>query len=337
MGSIDEAIMSTLKVNMGYKEGEKVIIILQEWDKHLGKETKKAFEKSKDLAAKMFDIYSRNRIHVDLLVYIPPEARHGVDVTKEVYQKIGNPDIIFMPTALSLTHTAFRKSLTEKGARIASMPTFTLEMFKKNAPMNIDYKKLHEDTVEVAEKLKDSHYVRITGHETDIVVEVDSNLVFAHSGIITKKGDWGNLPGAEAFTVPVHEGNSEGYITVPVGWGGPFPLEYKATFYINNGKFVDVRGDNKSVQRYLDKYVKPLLFSKPDHNILAELGIGTNPKITQEYVKKIGWSLLTAEKIYGSAHFANGNSKAMGGKNDVEIHLDWVVPDVKIHYDLQLK
>ncbi|MGB4704322.1 MAG: hypothetical protein WBI18_04510 [Candidatus Saccharicenans sp.] len=39
-----------------------------------------------------------------------------------------------------------------------------------------------------------------------------------------------------------------------------------------------------------------------------------------------------AEKIFGSIHFANGNSKGMGGRNDVPVHIDWVVPNVRAEY-----
>jgi leucyl aminopeptidase (aminopeptidase T) len=81
--------------------------------------------------------------------------------------------------------------------------------------------------------------------------------------------------------------------------------------------------------------IKPILFSQPDFDVMAELGIGTNPNINADYIARKGWTILTAEKISGSAHFANGNSKAMGGKNDVPIHIDWVVPNVTIHYDFK--
>jgi leucyl aminopeptidase (aminopeptidase T) len=141
-----------------------------------------------------------------------------------------------------------------------------------------------------------------------------------------------NLPGAEAFAVPRHRGRTNGYFTVPKGWGGQQPISCEAKFIVKEGVIVDVQGQNSKDQGYIDNEIKPLIFGKPDHNVVAELGIGTNPNVTPQYIKEHGWSALLAEKIIGSAHFANGNSKAMGGRNDVPVHIDWVVPDVRIEF-----
>ena len=72
-----------------------------------------------------------------------------------------------------------------------------------------------------------------------------------------------------------------------------------------------------------------------DFDVLAELGIGTNPSLNRDYILRHGWSTLVAEKIGGSAHFANGNSKSMGGVNEVPVHIDWVVDQVEITYDFR--
>jgi len=55
------------------------------------------------------------------------------------------------------------------------------------------------------------------------------------------------------------------------------------------------------------------------------------PRVWANWVP-VCWSTLVAEKIGGSAHFANGNSLGMGGKNDVPIHIDWVVPGVELEF-----
>ena len=93
-------------------------------------------------------------------------------------------------------------------------------------------------------------------------------------------------------------------------------------------------------QDYVDSIIKPQIFGGENYNLLAELGIGTNPIITAAYIAEHGWSPLLAEKIIGSAHFANGKNtyaddKAKGiilGGNEVDRHIDWVVPGVRIEY-----
>jgi len=338
MDSIEEAIMNALKINMGHKTGEEVVLVGQQWDAHLGEETKANFQKSKILLSRMYDVFRKNSVAVRIVSYSPKEARHGVDAGEIAYQHIGNSNIIFMPTAYSLSHTAFRKALTEKGARIASMPTFTLEMFEPGGPMGVDYKEVNKKTEEIGDYLRNSKFVRVNGRNTDILVEIDPSTVHVSSGLMREAGEWGNLPGAEAYVAPVHEGNTFGIFTVPVGWGGDSPIKYNATFFVKDGRIVEIKNleGEKGAQEYIDQVIKPQVFgTKPeekDFNILAELGIGTNPAITPQYIAEHGWSPLTAEKIIGSAHFANGNSKSFGGKNDVPIHIDWVVPNVKIKY-----
>lgn len=334
MDKIDQAILNSLKVNMGYKKGERVAIIMQEWNPKFGREVLSRFEKGRTLCLRMFEVFKKAKVDVELISYTPEEGRSGVDAPQELYERIGFREIIFMPTVFSLTHTNFRRVQTEKGSRIASMPGFTLEMFEEGGPMNVDYQILHEKTVEIAENLKRSKYVRIVAEETDITVEIEPELVHVSSGLLDKPGKYGNLPGAEAYVVPVHEGNSNGYFTVPEGWGGANPIKYKAKFFIKKGRFVDVNAESEEAQEYIEREIKPLIFGGEDFNILAELGIGTNPNITKDYIQKKGWNTLVAEKIFGSAHFANGNSKGMGGKNDVPVHIDWVVPDVKIYFKL---
>jgi len=336
MDAIDKAILNALMVNMGYRDSETVAIVMQEWHEGLRIELKPGFVRSKELCERMYSVFKQNGINVELLSYAPPEARNGIDASPEMYERISKRDIIFMPTAFSLTHTKFRKTQSEKGSRIASMPTFTLEMFEEHGPMSTDYYELDRITRLVGQDLIQGNYVRITAVETDIVVEVDKDVLHISSGLLINPGQYGNLPGAEAYVPPVHNGNTNGYITVPVGWGGPDALPYKAKFIVKNARFAEVIGENAEAQNYIDQNIKPLLFGQPDFNVVAELGIGTNPNITADYVARKGWTILTAEKIAGSAHFANGNSKAMGGKNDVPIHIDWVVPNVIIQYDYKV-
>lgn len=334
--SLENAIVNTLAVNMAYKPGEEILIVGQLWNPKLGEETKDRFGNSYQVADKMFQVLADEGYNPRLLTYTPNEARHGADAIPEMYERAGNPNIIFMPTAFSLTHTPFRKMMSDKGARIASMPTFTLKMFEEGGPMFADYTTIKKDTAEIAKKLQESRYVRVRGELTNITIEIEPKNVQICSGIITKSGEHDNLPGAEVCVTPTHLGDSNGYFTVPVGFGGQSPIKHAATFYVNDGRIAEIKGRDKEGQLLIDEEVKPLILKDygagENFDVLAELGIGANPAITFDYIQKHGWSTLLAEKIMGSAHFANGNSKGLGGLNDVRVHIDWVVPDVQIDY-----
>lgn len=331
--SRDKAILNALKVNMGYKTGEKIGIVVQKWTKAMGGDRHQQFEKSEKLCNELNNVFLNNKFPSRLIEYTPTEARNGADATEELYDKTTDVDVLFMPVVFSLTHTPYRKAQTAKGIRIASMPGFTIEMFDQFGPMAVDYKQIHKTTTEIAEKLKNSHYVKVEAEETNMVVEVTPETAHVSSGMLDTCAAYGNLPGAEAYIVPIHEGNSNGYFTVPANWGGNKPIKFKAKFTVKQGRIVNIEGETEEANQYIEQEIKPLVFGGDNYNILAELGIGTNMNVTAEYIKKNGWSTLTAEKIHGSAHFANGNSFGMGGKNNVGVHIDWVVPNVTITYE----
>ncbi len=333
----NKAILKALFVNMNYAPGESVLIVSQSWDTGLGHETKERFEASQKLARRMFEVISGHCKSVRFLEYTPSKTQNGVDAPSEMYEKAGKPAVVFMPTAFSLTHTPFRVHLSNLEARVATMPGLKLDAFEENGPMDIDYKLIEANTAAIADKMKKSRYARITAEGTDIVIELDSNTADTSAGMIAEKGSCGNLPGAEAYVVPIHLGNSDGYFSVPRGWGGTFPLEYPARFYVRGGRFIDVVAKDSLAQEYIDKKIKPGLLEPfgagKDFDVLAEFGVGTNPNVTEKYIHERGWSTLLAEKIIGSAHLANGNSRYLGGKNDVRIHQDWVIPNAHIEWD----
>ncbi len=332
MNAIDRAIMNALTVNLGYRPGESVGIILQKWEPALDNETKEKFHASRKLCEQMETVFRENGVNVVLLRYAPKEARNGVDAPSTLYKSAKKHDVLFMPTAYSLSHTPFRKAISATGTRIASMPGFTLDMFEPGGPMDTDYRKLAEETGKIREKLAASRFVQVTAPGTDMRIEIVPESAHASTGMLNEPGAFGNLPGAEAYALPMESGSSEGHFTVPAGWGGQIPLPFPVRFTVKNNRFVKIEGTDSKQQTWIDRNIKPLIMGQKNFDILAELGIGTNPNLNGEYISKHGWGILTAEKISGSAHFANGNNAGFGGENNVAVHIDWVVPDVTISY-----
>ncbi|PJB78270.1 MAG: hypothetical protein CO090_07130 [Acidobacteria bacterium CG_4_9_14_3_um_filter_49_7] len=332
MNTIDRAIMNALTVNLGYRENEKVGVVFQEWSTAVGEDYRKKFMESEELCQRMIFVFHSNDVPAVLLPYVPVEARNGADAVPELYEMAKGLDVLFMPVVFSLTHTPFRKAMTSHGARIASMPGFTLEMFEQGGPMDTDYEKLAVDTHKIQQKLAASRFVQVTAPGTDMRIEIVPETAHASTGMLDKPGAFGNLPGAEAYALPLEGGTSGGYFTVPTGWGGQIPLPFPVKFTVVNNRFVNIEGADTEQQAWIDQHIKPLIMEQENFNVLAELGIGTNPNLNEEYISKHGWGILTAEKISGSAHFANGNNAGFGGKNNVPVHIDWVVPGVKISY-----
>jgi len=333
MNAMDRAMLNALHVNMGYRTGETVGIVMQQWAAHLGTERKEAFEAATALCGRMAEAFRSNGVDTTVVAYTPAEARNGVDASPDVYERCRGLDILFMPTVFSLTHTPFRKAMTTHRTRIASMPGFTLDMFEPGGPMDTDYRKLAAETRTIEETLAGCTRVRVTGPGTDMDVEVVPETAHASTGMLDAPGAFGNLPGAEAYVLPREGGDSRGHFTVPTGWGGPMPLPFPVTFRVENARFVAIEGADPEQQAWIDEHVKPLILGQENFNVFAELGIGTNPNLNEAYVKRHGWTILTAEKIAGSAHFANGNNAGFGGTNNVPVHIDWVIPGVRIAYE----
>lgn len=310
---VDKAKLILLE-HCGATSSDNIVIIRQDMPYQCPKHLIEDFKDSGDVCAILFDAAKELGISVEICSYVPLILRNGVEPPQE-FSVQGS--IVLAPTAFSITHTSFAKKLSAR--RVATLPGFKPYMFEtvggKETLLTI--------TCEYYEKLKTARQVRVTGEGTDITLEIDATLVLQSTGFFDSKSIE-NIPGAEVFCVPK---SANGYFTVPAGFGGDRPLPSAITFFLKDGKFVDFRGDSA----VLEEYIRPL-FAGKDFNVLAELGIGTNPNITEAYIRKTGWSTLLAEKIYGSAHFANGNSKGMGGTNDVPIHIDWVVPNVTIDF-----
>ncbi len=305
-----------------YEKGNSVII-LEQRASPIPSEYEHDYTESQKICELLYKVYSQLDVNVQHIIYENIHHQNGVDAPKELYDLDCN--ILLMPTAFSLTHTPFRKHMTAKGTKIMSMPGFTVEYLS----FLEDTTSTTSLTLEYYEKLKTSQTVHITGEKTDIFFEINPELVLKSIGFVDEdKDNTGQVPGAETYCVPK---NANGYFTIPKGFGGSLPVKHDVMFTIKDGRFVDFIGQTPDAQKYIDSEIKPL-FTKPNYNVVAELGIGTNPNITIEYIQKTGWSTLLAEKIFGTAHIANGNSKAMGGDNDVPIHIDWVIPDVKIEF-----
>jgi len=328
----DDAILNMLKNNMGYKPGEEVVILTQDWSEDFGTDTKWRFDDTQECAKKMQEVFAANGITSRFISYIPIAKGPAINPPADIAKVIGEPDIAFMVTAYSLSWTGFRKQITQTGTRIASMPGFSLDMFSKHGPMDVEFDLIEAHTQRMFDQLKKASFVRIIGKGTDITIQVNRQLVHASSGDLTYEKAFGNLPGAETYCIPIFEGDSNGYFTVPKGWGGMKPLECDVTFHIKQGRFISAKAVDPARQDYVDMEVRPIVFGQDNFDVLAELGIGTNPNVTPEYIQKHGWSTLLAEKIFGSAHFANGNSAGLGGENNVPMHQDWVVPNVEIEF-----
>ncbi len=331
--SIRQSVVGMFKTNMGLKSGETVLVVTDYPEKDHWKTMDSALLEdviSRTLLARIvYDIaveeFKDNK--VDFLVY-PLTGRHGAEPPSYVGEEMSKYNVVVAITSYSLSHTNAREKATKSGARLASMPGFTVDMFLPEGPMSADYNWISSFSRKLAEYLQGTKKIRVvTDYGTDIEFSVEGRRFNVDDGIYDKPGSWGNLPAGEVFTAPV-EGTANGRIVVLKGW---YPrLEEDMTLTVKDGLVVSIEGGGK-----IGDYFRETLGLEPRmedeihraRRNIAEFGIGTNPK-----AKKPD-NVLEAEKILGTIHIAIGDNSHFGGRVEADLHEDFIIPEPTVYAD----
>jgi leucyl aminopeptidase (aminopeptidase T) len=304
--SLEKSAEKIINYCMGVKKAEKVLVIA---DKNKEKIGKALLEQAK-------------KITNAKLIEVPVGKVNGEEPPSYIADEMKRFDVILIATTVSMSHTKARREASEAGARIASMPGITEDMMER--AIDVDYDAMAERGHKIRDALKRGKMVRITTKiGTDIKMSVENREAKGgKGGVIHKKGDWDNLPVGEACTTPV-EGTANGIFIVDASFGGIGKLSKPIKITVKDGFAVKIEDGEEA------KKLKKILEDIHDKNAfnIAELGIGTNDKA------KITGNVLEDEKVIGTCHIALGNSKSLGGKVDVPVHLDGVINKPTIFID----
>ncbi len=248
-----------------------------------------------------------------VLLVMPERDVNGQEPPEEISDMMTKYDVVICPTKKSLTHTNARRNACAHGARVGTMPGITEEVM--NRTLGADYRKIAERTEKLSKILDVAKEVHIsTKLGTDIRIPIDGIKAISSTGLVTKKGSFGNLPSGESYLMP-EEGKSNGVFIVDGSFAGVGKIiEKPITLTVKDGYAVDIEGGSEALA--LDALLKPL--GKKAYTT-AELGIGTNDQAI------VTGEILEDEKVMGTVHIALGNNLSMGGTCDVGIHLDGVI------------
>ncbi len=301
--------MTILKICLGLKSSESCLII--------------ADEKKIDIAE---SIFKKAKAFADAeLLKIPEGDFNGQEPPSWAAEKMLGFDVIIFVTSKSLSWTEARIRATEKGARIASMPGITYEIMQRAIDVNYEY--MGKITNKLADILDSGKKVKVTTKAgTNIDFDINGRSAYGRNvGVFHNPGDWGNLPGAEAFIAPV-EKTANGAYVVDASQAGIGKLKNPITIKVENGFAVKVQGKEEA------KDFKKVIESIEDNNAynIAEFGIGTNPKAI------VSGIVLEDEKVKGTAHIALGKNSGFGGEIDVPFHVDGVFNSPTIFVDDKL-
>ncbi|MCJ7552917.1 MAG: aminopeptidase [Ignavibacteriaceae bacterium] len=306
---LDTASTIAIKDCMGAKKNEKILVITDELKREIGLSL---FENAKRLG------------HQALLVEMKSGKINGEEPSPEIAELMQKFDVVFCPTAKSLTHTDARRTASAKGVRIATFPGITKDVMIRG--MNADYNAISKRTIKLQKILEKGKYIRVVAPAgTDITFKIAGRKVIPSKGLFHAKGESGNLPTGETFLAPV-EGTSNGVFVVDGSMAGLGLIKStNIRIEVKKGYATKITGGTaaKKLKNMLDKV------GKEARNI-AEFGIGTNDSA------KLSGVLLEDEKVMGTIHIAVGNNVSMGGSVNVPIHLDGVVKKPTVWMDGKL-
>jgi leucyl aminopeptidase (aminopeptidase T) len=208
---------------------------------------------------------------------------------------------------------SFRGYMVKTGVancRICMMPGLTRDMMERL--VNIDFKELDEFGKKLVNELADSRDIVVENAAgTHIQFSVQGREWKNDNGDISQKGMHGNLPAGEVFTAPVEESfNGKLVISLIDDKLG------KGTMAFEKGRLIGYEGEG------IEK-IMAHIGEDETGKIIGEFGIGTNPGA------KICPNMLEAEKAFGTAHFAIGDSYGLG-LNTSPHHYDALVDRVSI-------
>lgn len=344
----DTVVDNIFKTNLGVKKYEKVMVLTDNYNREVRKISKQVADKGKNFSERLAYVeYTPTGCHG----MEPPEevwteayGRNALDTLKQ--KRLFNPlldktatekqlkevenivkankkkavDVVIALSYYSTSHTKFRDILNKIcGTRYASMPLFDKEML--TGAMMVNWKRMLERTHKIAKMVNRSDHIEIeTPNGTFITFSKRGRKAKEDTGMITKPGQFSNLPAGEVFLAPL-EGTAKG--TLVLEWAPTRKLKKPVFLHIEKGLVTKVEGNEK----YVDFLKKKLSERKENRNI-AELGIGTNDRASRPD------NILESEKIIGTIHIALGDNSTFGGTVKTSFHQDFVFfkPTVTLIY-----
>ena len=252
-----------------------------------------------------------------VLMVMKPRSVSGEEPPEVVAEAMKKFDVILCPTSTSITHTNAKINAVKEGARLASMPGITEDMFMEGA-ITADYNQVETLTLKIKELLTKSKIAKIVKDDYVLEMGLNGREGRASTGILRNPGDTGNLPSGEAYIAPL-EDCTNGEMVIDGSIVGVGKLDSPIYVKIKNGKLLELKGkDSDKLQ---------VLFDNERNKIVGELGIGTNN------AARLTGVILEDEKIYGTIHIAFGTNTSFGGTNKANCHIDGIIINPTLYLD----
>lgn len=254
-----------------------------------------------------------------VLIEYPVGKTHGSEPPDPVAGALLESDVFLAPTSKSLSHTRARQHTCDAGARGATLPGITPEVFKTG--LDADYDRIAESCRRLLDQVDGASTISIeTDAGTDLTVEPGGRNWMADTGIVHDAGDFSNLPAGEVFVSPL---SADGTLVIDGTMRPHGLLDEPIEISIADGLVTSI--SDPSVRETVETAAEEV--GDAAYNV-AELGIGTNDGV----VDLVG-SVLLDEKAAGTIHVAIGDDASIGGDVEAPIHLDGVVRNPRLLAD----
>ncbi|MGM0604449.1 MAG: aminopeptidase [Halobacteriota archaeon] len=255
------------------------------------------------------------------IVRYPPGTQHGEEPPAPVAAAMADVDVFLAPTTKSLSHTRARGAATDAGARGATLPGITEDVFLTG--LDADYESIADHCAGVLEQISDAEEIRVTSPQgTDITFEPGDREWRSDTGLVRESGSFSNLPAGEVFVSPE---TAAGRYVVD-GTMMPYGLlegDQQLTFDVEDGFVTAI--DDEAIREQVETGAASV--GRDAYNV-AELGIGTNVGVTD-----LVGSVLLDEKAAGTVHIAIGDDAGIGGDTDAPLHLDGILTEPTVYVD----
>ncbi len=244
-----------------------------------------------------------------LLIMMPPSFKLGNEPPSPVADLMRRVKVVLIATKDSLTHTKARVNASKSGARIASMPGISKEMFILGG-LTADYNALQKEISamnSIFRRRREVHVTSVSG--TDIKFVTGSRWILEDNGICNRPGQVTNLPAGRIFVLP-KEGTMNGRIVFDGSWEGKL-IENQIIFTIQDGLVTTVEGSPEIKEIFEvsnnSKRISDINLMKT----VAEFGFGMNSR-----AKLVG-NKLEDQVVRGNSYFSFGDNTALGGNTSI--------------------
>ena len=299
---------------MDIRRGENVLIVCDPTTSEIGQSLHIATQKRTDRV---------------LLIVMPKSRHHGEEPPTPVAALMRQQQVVIAATKYSLTHTKAARQALKDGARIATMPGMTFELYTEGG-MTADFQDVKRRISSIANVLRRRRIINVKSETgTDVTFEVNwRDWKLDDNGICNRPRMLTNLPAGKVFILP-KEGTMNGTIVIDGSWDSTL-IDEPVELIVENGTVIDVKGGSLAANiRQSYGEVAKKLKAKDRESVwtTAEFGFGMNPS-----ARLVG-NVLEDEKRMGSCYFSIGDNSRLGGSSHAGIHVSGVLAKPTVWLD----